>query len=231
MFKIVILAGGMATRLLPITQDLPKALIDVCGEPFISRQLNYIKEQGIDEVILCLGHLCDQVICYLESQNKFGLNIQYVEDGGVPLGTGGAVRKSLPLLQDNFFVMYGDSYLPTNFLDVQSAFVKSKKSGLLTIFKNEGRYDSSNVSFEKGTLTEYNKACPTSSMSHIDYGLSILSKDSFDDFLDVETFDLAEIYRQLSLSGELLGFEIFERFYEIGSFEGLSQTREYFERI
>ena len=151
----------------------------------------------------------------------YGVALQYSYDGPLLVGTGGAVRKALPLLGDHFFVMYGDSYLPIDFNVVASAFCKSKKSALMTVFRNENRWDTSNVRFENGRIFEYSKGQPTASMHHIDYGLSVFSARAFANA--PEAFDLSELHVRLLAKGELAGHEVYQRFYEIGSVDGLSE--------
>ena len=157
MLPVAILAGGLATRLRPITQTIPKALIEVAGKPFIDHQLRYLKKQGIRQVVLCIGYLGEMIQEVVGDGSAFGLHVTYSPDGRVLLGTGGALRQALPVLGEDFFVLYGDSYLPVNFLAVQEAYKASKKPALMTVLLNGDRWDKSNVVFEGGRLVEYNK--------------------------------------------------------------------------
>ena len=227
MFPVVILAGGLATRLMPITETIPKALIDIAGRPFIEHQLILLKNQGIKKVVICTGHLGEKIKNHIGDGQKFGINIDYSEDGKYLLGTGGAIRNALNLLGDNFFVMYGDSYLLVNFSEVQKAYLKSEKKALMTVFGNKDRWDTSNVRFEGDRIREYNKEKPTKEMQHIDYGLGVLKSSIFSGYASDKTFDLAEIYNKLSLMDDLAGFEVTKRFYEIGSHNGLAETEEF----
>ncbi len=228
MFTVAILAGGLATRLRPITETIPKALVEVAGQPFINYQLSYLRDQGVRNVVLCVGYLGDMIKDVVGSGNQFGLMISYATDGATLLGTGGALRKALPLLGDNFFILYGDSFLPINFLQVQKAFEQSNKQALMTILKNGDRWDKSNVHFTDGRLVEYNKKYPTQAMTHIDYGLAVMSADVLVPFVADKAFDLADIYQSLSINGGLVGLEVNERFYEIGSHDGLKEAENYF---
>jgi NDP-sugar pyrophosphorylase family protein len=226
MMTVAVLAGGLATRMHPITEKIPKALIDIAGIPFIVRQLGYLKKQGITKVVLCVGHLGEMIEDVIGSGVSLGIEVEYSYDGKELLGTGGAIKKALPILGKDFFVLYGDSFLPIDFLSVQNKFIKSNKLGLLTVLKNSNLWDKSNVNFNKGILVEYNKRQIKPEMEFIDYGLSILSASVFESY--PKYFDLADLYHDLSLSGQLSGFEVYKRFYEIGSKDGLKEAEIYF---
>jgi len=228
MFPVAILAGGLATRLHPITETIPKVLVDVAGKPFIIRQLNYLREQGISHVVLCIGHLGYMVRDVVGSGESFGLTVSYSEDGLPLLGTGGALTKALLHLGDEFFVLYGDSFLPVNFSAVQTAYENRKLPALMTILKNLNQWDKSNVQFLNGELLEYNKRAPRPEMTYIDYGLGVVSASLLRKCPVGQSFDLADFYHELSLRGQLAGLEAHERFYEIGSHTGLKETEEYF---
>jgi NDP-sugar pyrophosphorylase family protein len=146
------------------------------------------------------------------------------------MGTGGALRQALPLLGEQFFVFYGDSYLPIDFRAVERDFLARGKPALMTVLRNGNLWDKSNVLFLDGCITEYNKRMPKPEMEHIDYGLGVLSAAVLKDAPVNEPFDLADIYHKLSLQGALEGHEVFERFYEIGSHKGLEETIEYFKK-
>jgi NDP-sugar pyrophosphorylase family protein len=227
---VAIVAGGLATRLHPITQEIPKSLLDVAGKPFIVRQLDYLRQQGITRVVLCLGYLGEQVEAVVGDGSVFDLDVRYSWDGPRLLGTGGALRQALPLLGEQFFVVYGDSYLPIDFRAVERDFLASGKPALMTVLKNGDQWDKSNVLFRDGCIAEYNKRVPRPEMAHIDYGLGALSALVLEDAPADEPFDLADIYYELSLKGLLAGYEVFERFYEIGSHKGLDETIEYFKQ-
>ena len=231
MLPVVILAGGLATRMKPITEKIPKSLIEVNGKPFILHQLDYLKSQGIQNIVLCIGHLGHMIEYLIGDGKALGLNIQYSLDGDKLLGTGGAIKKALPLLSKDFFVLYGDSFLPIDYKDVEEAYVSSKKNALISVIKNNNQWDKSNVEFASGTLIEYNKHHPNERMHYIDYGLSILNQSIFDAYPENESFDLSDLYHTLSLHGHLAGFETFDRFYEIGSQNGLKETEIYLSKV
>jgi len=224
---VAILAGGLATRLRPVTDSIPKALIEVNGEPFLAHQLRLLRSRGIDRVVLCTGYLGEQVRGFAGSGENFGLHIDYTFDGPVLLGTGGALRRALPLLGDSFFVLYGDSYLPCDYAAVEEAFCRGGKSGLMTVFHNEGRWDSSNVEFSGGRILAYDKVRRTPRMRHIDYGLGAFRREALAGVPEDRPSDLAALYQDLLLHGDLAACEVSARFYEIGSPEGIRELEEY----
>jgi MurNAc alpha-1-phosphate uridylyltransferase len=227
-FTVAILAGGLATRLRPITETIPKALVDVSGQPFILRQLAYLRDQGVSRVVLCVGYLGNMIEEAVGNGEQLGLSVSYSPDGPTLLGTGGALKKALPLLGQHFFVLYGDSFLPVNFLQVEQAYVQSGQQALMTVLRNGDRWDKSNVLFTNGRLVEYNKHAPRPDMAYIDYGLGVVSTDVLAPYPADEPFDLADVYQELSTKGQLSGLEVHERFYEIGSHEGLKEAEDYF---
>jgi NDP-sugar pyrophosphorylase family protein len=226
LFPVAILAGGLATRLRPVTERIPKALIDINGEPFIAHQLRLLKSKRIERVVLCVGYLGELVRDFVGDASRFGLKVEYSFDGLNLLGTGGAIKRALPLLGETFFVMYGDSYLNCNFQDIQNFFHQSQCDALMTVFHNAGRFDKSNLEFLQGRIMNYDKANPTAAMQYIDYGLSILRRRHFDSFPDGQPFQLENVLSSLQKSGQLGGLEVFERFFEVGSFEGISDLRQ-----
>ncbi len=225
---VAILAGGLATRLRPITERIPKALVDVAGQPFIARQLRYLQGQGVQHVVLCLGHLGEQVQAVVGNGETFGLKVDYSWDGPHQLGTAGALRKALHLLGPAFFVFYGDSYLPIDFAAVERDFTRFGKPALMTVLHNQNQWDKSNVLLEGGRIVEYNKQQPRPEMTHIDYGLAIVSATTLRDKPVGQAFDLADVYHELSVTNQLAGHEVHQRFYEIGSHQGLAETIAYF---
>jgi NDP-sugar pyrophosphorylase family protein len=231
MLPVLILAGGLATRLRPITETIPKALIEIAGEPFIYHQLRYLRSQGVTRVILSVGYLGEMIESLVGSEKKFNLEIFIVHDGTTLLGTGGAVKKALPLLGESFFVQYGDSFLPVDFSMVQTAFMKSGKPALMTVLKNNNQWDKSNVILENNQLLEYNKKIQKPQMNYIDYGLGVLTKEVFKRYPVDEPFDLATVYNELSSKNMLAGFEVYERFYEIGSLSGIKETSAFITKF
>jgi NDP-sugar pyrophosphorylase family protein len=225
---VVILAGGLATRLGPITQATPKALVDVNGEPFIVHQLRLLKDRRIENVVLCVGYLGEQILERIGNGHNFGLRVQYSFDGPRLLGTGGAIKKALPMLDSpGFFILYGDAYLECDYADVQSEFEASGKLGLMTVYQNEGRWDASNIEFSDSRILAYDKKKPTSNMRYIDYGIGMFRKEVFETVPSEEPYDLAVLQQNLLSAGQLAAYEVADRFYEIGSLRGLEETRQY----
>ena len=199
MLPVAILSGGLATRLHPITKTLPKALIRVSGQPFIFHQLKFLRKQGIRKVVICIGHFGEMIKSCVGDGTKFDLKILYSSEGEKLLGTGGAIKKALPKLGENFFVLYGDTFLPINFNLVEKAYLSSDKLCMMTVLKNDGKWDQSNVLFKKNKLIEYNKRKPIVEMKYIDYGLSVLSASVFNNYSNKSIFDLSDLYESLSL--------------------------------
>lgn len=224
---VAILAGGLATRLRPITETIPKALVEVAGRPFIFHQLDWLREEGMRRVVLCVGYLGEQIRDTVGDGGQFGLVVNYSFDGDPLLGTGGALKKALPMLGPAFFVLCGDSYLRCSLADVESAFRAAGIPALMTVLRNDGQWDRSNVLFHEERLVRYDKRNPSPEMRHIDYGLSVVRSNLFESYGDNEQVDLTDIFMALSERDELAGFEVRERFYEIGSQEGLKETEEF----
>lgn len=229
--QLILLAGGKATRLRPVTETIPKSMLEVAGRPFIAHQLELAKSKGIDKIVLCASYLGEMIEQYAGDGSKFGVELEYSFDGDELLGTGGAVMKALEKVKGEFFVMYGDSYLNTDFESINEYFFSQDKPALMTVFRNDGKWDKSNVCYRDGRIITYDKVNRTPDMQYIDYGLGILSEQCFKEFRTRRVFDLAEVYSRLLEKNELAGFEVKERFYEIGSFEGLNETSEYLTKI
>ena len=175
MIPVAILAGGVATRLRPVSERLPKSLVAVAGEPFIAHQLRLLRREGLERVVLCVGHLGEMIREFVGDGARFDLTVEYSFDGDRLLGTGGALRQALPLLPDTFFVLYGDSYLDIAFEPVLAAFRRCGAAAMMTVFRNEGRWDTSNVLFDGQRVVRHDKRAPTPDMQYIDYGLGIFT--------------------------------------------------------
>ena len=219
---VAILAGGLATRLRPITEKIPKSLVPVTGRPFLAHQLEMLYARGIRHVVLCIGYLGEMIQRDFGSE-KFGIKLDYSFDGPKLLGTGGALKHALPLLGPEFFVLYGDSYLPVDYAPIADFFHQSGKPGLMTVYRNEGKFDTSNVVFADGEIKIYDKKSRLPEMRYIDYGLSLFKASVFDAYVADQVFDLAEVMGKLVQKKQLAGFEVRERFYEIGSPAGLAE--------
>jgi NDP-sugar pyrophosphorylase family protein len=230
LLPVAILAGGLATRLHPLTHRTPKSLLSVAGRPFIFHQLEWLRRQGVEHVVLCLAHLGEQIRAAVDGALAPGLSVRYSFDGATLLGTGGALRAALPLLGEEFFVVNGDSYLPCSLRRIQAAYRAARSPALMSVVRNDNRWDRSNVLFSNGRLLAYDKRAPQPHMTHIDFGVSVLSRAAFDPYAHAAVLDLADVLHDLSLRGELAAFEVSERFYEIGSVQGLKDTEEFLSR-
>ena len=222
--SVALLAGGLATRLRPLTGTIPKAMLEVAGEPFIAHQLRLLRRQAVKRVVLCVGHLGDQIEAFVGDGRKFGLRVDYSEDAPRLLGTGGALRAALDLLGSEFLVMYGDSWLDVPYTPIVEAFRASGAPALMTVFRNDSRWDRSNVWFEEGRIRLYDKREKLPQMRHIDWGLGVLHAETLAVRPAAQPFDLADVYADLSRAGQLAGFEVSTRFYEVGSHDGLRET-------
>ena len=221
---VAILAGGLATRLRPITETIPKSLVAVAGQPFAVHQADLLRRNGFTRVVWLVGYRADQIEAELGNGSRWGMHFDYVHDGPLLLGTGGAVRRALSLLGPSFFIMYGDSYLECGFAAIETAFHAAGRLGLMTVFRNDGLYDTSNVEYADGRIIAYDKRDLRPAMKHIDYGLGILDARAFAPYVEGEPLDLARVYQDLLAQGQLTGFEVADRFYEIGSPDGLADT-------
>src|SRR6266571_6805695 len=227
MLPVAILAGGLATRLRPLTETIPKALVEINGEPFIAHQLRLLRTNDIERVIICAGYLGEMIQEWIGDGARFGLCVEFAFDGPQLLGTAGAVKRVLPVLGRAFFVLYGDSYLPCDYRAVQTAFERSGRQALMTVFHNQGYWDTSNVEYVSERIVAYDKRNPTPRMHHIDYGLGVFTHSAFASLPDHQSYDLAVLYQELLKSGELAAYEVSQRFYEIGSLAGLEETQRY----
>lgn len=227
MLPVIILAGGLATRLRPITEKIPKALVEINGEPFIAHQLRLLRSQSIRHVVLSVAYKGEMIRDYVGDGTAFGLLVEYVFDGPTYLGTGGAVRQALPLVGDSFFTLYGDSYLTCDFAAVQRSFVESGRAALMTVFRNEGLFDTSNVLFTEGQIRVYDKRNLLPEMKHIDYGLGLFRSSAFSGYPAGEPLDLAFVYQDVLRANQLQAFEVPNRFYEIGTVQGIQETAEF----
>lgn len=227
---VALLAGGLATRLRPITEKVPKVLVPVAGRPFLAHQLELLRQQGIRRVVLCIGYLGEMVVEEFGDGRDYGMELDYSFDGPVLLGTGGALRLALPKLGEQFFVLYGDSYLTCQFAPVAECFTHSGKAGLMTVYRNEGLYDTSNVVFNDGVIAIYDKNVKLPEMQHIDYGLSLFRAGVFQQYPANGKCDLAAVMTKLVKEKQLAGFEVSDRFYEIGSHSGLAELEDLLSR-
>ncbi len=231
--QCVVLAGGLGTRMRPMTDRFPKALVPVLGVPFADWQLTLLAGQGVERVLYCVGYRGDLLRDHVGDGSRFGLSVTWSDEGTRLLGTAGAVRLALDrgLLADAFFVLYGDSYLPVDFAAVEAAWRRSGSPALMTVMRNEGRWDASNCIYRDGKVVLYDKSRPAdrrADMRWIDYGLSVLTSAAVAEAVPPDAVvDLAGVQRGLSLAGRLAGLEVRQRFYEAGSPDGLRELEGY----
>lgn len=230
MLPLAILAGGYATRLGSLTTEIPKCLIEINERPFVDWQLDLLKKNGYSEFIFCVSYKSDLIQEYLGDGRDRGISIQYSLDGPTQLGTGGAIRKALPKLGDKFGVIYGDSYLPTNFFALEKNFLISRSQALMAVYKNQNQFDSSNVEFVNGKMVKYEKGTNNKNMRYIDYGVTFFRDVAFHPWRDQSSFDLSEVCHQLAKEKQLDGYEVIERFYEIGSIQGIEELSQHLRR-
>jgi len=224
---VAILAGGLATRLRPVTEKIPKSLVEVAGKPFAVHQIELLRKNGLAEIVFCVGFLGEKIRAVLKDGGQWGVHIRYVVDWPDLKGTGGALLQALPLLGESFFVLYGDSYLECDYSAIEQAYRKSGKLGLMTVLYNLDQWDKSNVVYSNNEIQEYDKRNPTREMQYIDYGLGVLTREALSNYRDDTPLDLAEIYQDLISRKQLAGYEVTRRFFEIGSLAGLAETREH----
>jgi len=226
MVPVAILCGGKGTRIASIAGDLPKALLSVAGEPFLAHQLRWLRAAGATDVVLLTGYRGEAIRAYAGDGGAFGLHLGYSQDGDAPRGTAGAVKRALPLLGEAFLTVYGDALLNADLQAVDVA-LASPYDGVMTVFRNEDRGLPSNVAVDGERVREYDKEAAAGTMTHIDYGINAFRADVFADVSDDRPVDLAEVHRAMIARGTLRAFPVSERWYEIGSPEGLAETERF----
>ena len=231
--QCVILAGGRATRMRPLTDTIPKALIPIDGRPFVDHQLDWLAGHGVTDVVLCVGYRADAIRAHVGDGARHGLRVRFVDEGEDLRGTAGALRLALDegALDESFLLTYGDSFLPIDFAAVFQAFTACGQPALMTVFRNDGRWDKSNAIFDGRMVTLYDKqrqGRPAADFTYIDYGLSALERRVIaDEIAPGARADLAALFNALSVRGALAGLEVAQRFYEIGSPAGLEDFEEW----
>jgi NDP-sugar pyrophosphorylase family protein len=223
------LAGGLGTRLGEHVRALPKPLLEVAGEPFLFHQLRLLASHGADKVVLCVGYLGELIERRVGAQ-RFGIHVEYSYDAAGLDGTLGAIRRALPLLGPRFLVLYGDTYLRIDYAAATRAWRESELPAMMTVLRNDGRWDRSNAIYADGRVIAYDKHAPVSAMHWIDYGLGGL-EDRALDLAPADTRELSDLYSRLAHERRLCGFEASERFYEIGTPEALAETDAFLQML
>ena len=224
--QIVIMCGGLATRLGNLTKKTPKSMIIIKDKPFLEYQIENLKQHNIKDIVLCVGHLSEKIENYFEDGSKFGVNIKYSYDGDKPLGPIGAVKKGEALLEDEFFIMYGDSYLSVDFQKAYSFFKDNKKLGLMVVYKNQDKYDKSNLKIKDNQVISYGEK----GSDFIDYGTSIIKKKALEMVPKNTMFSTGDFFKKLIEKNELLAFEAKKRFYHIGTPEALKEFGNFIKK-
>lgn len=206
----------------PLTELVPKSLLDVNGEPFLSHQLRLIRSKGIEKVVLSVGHFGAKIEKFVGDGSRWGLDILCVHDGERLLGTGGAVQAALGHLGAEFWILYGDSYLDIDYSAVLKAYRSGSAPAMMTVYRNRGRLDVSNVSFDASRIVRYDKKAPSHDMEYIDYGLTLTAASVWSKSR-TPPWDMSELMSELAIEGRLGGFEVTQRFYEVGSMAGLAE--------
>jgi MurNAc alpha-1-phosphate uridylyltransferase len=227
MLPMAILAGGMATRLGHLTKETPKSLIEIAGRPFIDYQLRMFARVGFSQIVICVGNLSEKIIDFVGDGKEYGLEVKYSHDGAEQLGTGGAIQKALPLINSDFFVQYGDSFLDFSYKELEQEYKKNSAPCLMTVYSNQNNFDKSNVKILASNYIIYSKSEPIPEMTFIDYGCMVLNLKSFGKYSTAPKFDLSDYLEHVSESGLLRGYEVKNRFFEIGSKSGLNAFEEY----
>jgi NDP-sugar pyrophosphorylase family protein len=225
--QCVVLAGGLGTRMRHFTHAIPKPLIPVLGRPFVDWQLELLAAQGVRRLVFSIGYRGSLLQEHVGDGSRWGLSITWVDEGEDLRGTAGALRTALDqgALDEHFFVLYGDSFLPAPMVSVERAWRDSERPALMAVLRNEGRWDASNVVYRDGRVVLYEKVRAGErppDMLWIDYGISILEASLLAEKVESGArADLSGLMHELSKSGQLAGLEVSQRFYEVGSPEGL----------
>jgi MurNAc alpha-1-phosphate uridylyltransferase len=230
--QCVILAGGRGTRMQPLTDTIPKALVPVAGKPFVHHQLTWLRTQGVHDIVFCTGYRSEQLRSLVGTGQAWNLTVRYVDEGDDLRGTAGALRLALEkdALDPSFFVLYGDSYLQVSLPPIWEAFRATAEPALMVVYRNENRWEASNVLYRNGRVVDYDKpsAGQRPELVWIDYGLAVLDRELVAERVQPGAVaDLADLYRDLSTEGRLAGFEVNERFYEVGSPDGLAELERF----
>ena len=225
--QVVVLAGGLATRLGSLTDRSPKSMVEIEGHPFIAYQLSMLKRFGVNKVLLCVGHMGNQIQEFVGDGSRFGLEVSYSDEGLHLLGTAGALKNAEPLLESEFAVVYGDSYFTLPISTIWGKFLKSESPAMMVVLKNKNRYGTSNCEVKSRLVTEYAKGSKTQSFEYIDFGLICMKRSLLSLIPSGTKTDMSVIFSSLADKKKLLAYEVFQRFYEVGSVQGIAEFVEY----
>ena len=232
--QVVVLLGGLGSRLKDITKDVPKPMVDIHGKPFFFYQLLLMKWYGFQNFVFCVGYKGSMVEEFFKDGSSYGVSIKYSYDGEKLLGTGGAIRRALPFLNEDFLVIYGDSYMDVDYNEIIYNYSNAKsrhdKKGLMTVFRNNNRFDKSNVVFTQNELIAYDKHNTLPEMEYIDYGILVLNRSVIEGLPEGKFVDLSNIFTTLVEDRVMVGCEVRNRFYEIGTPPSLEEFKGYIYR-
>ena len=228
--QVVILAGGLGTRLQPMTHRVPKVLVPVCGKPFLVYQFEWLTRHGLRDVVLSVGYRGDQIEAFVKDGRDFGVRVRYSRETEHLLGTAGALKLTEGMLDEEFCVLNGDSYLPVNPQDPIQYFREGRWPALLLAYRNRGRYDCSNTMVRNGRVTAYSRAPGSRGLEFIDYGLRIFKKEVLAAIPSGTFCDMDVLYQRLIADGQLGAYLVNTPFFEIGSVGGLARFSRHLER-
>jgi NDP-sugar pyrophosphorylase family protein len=225
--QAAILAGGLGQRLMPLTRDLPKPMVPLLGRPFLEHQIALLRRHGVTDIVLLVGHMAETIRAYFDDGSKFGVAIRYSDEGDARLDTAGALKYAEPLLADAFMVLFGDSYLPLDYAQVWCDFAQSGAKAMMVVYRNDNQFDTSDVAVEDGRVIAYQKNPPLPNAVFINYGLTLLKRETLAIIAPGQRVSLQEFLRPLIRDSELAAWVATERFFEIGSVEGLWATERF----
>jgi NDP-sugar pyrophosphorylase family protein len=227
--QAAILAGGLGTRLRPVTKATPKAMVLVDGRPFLEYEVALLKSEGIRDFVMCVGYLGDAIVGHFGDGSSFGVSIAYSRDGPRLLGPAGALRRAEPLLGDAFFVTYGDAYLRAPYSAMMGELLKSGRLGLMAVYKNENRHGTSDIAIRGGKVVRYDKK-GGEGLTWVNYGVTALRKSALAAIPEASVVGEEEFYGSLIAKGELLARPVARRFYEVGTPASLEDFKRFVAR-
>jgi len=222
------MCGGLATRLKKLSENTPKSMIKIKGKTFLEYQIEQLKKYDFTNIVLCVGHLSEQIEEYFGNGSNFGVDITYSYDGEKPLGPIGSIKNAENLLENVFFTLYGDSYVFVDYQKLYNVFIKRKENAMMTVFQNFDKYDKSNIIVKNNYIIRYNKE-KTKDMTYIDYGVSIFRKKILDIIPENTFYSTKDLYTKLVEKNDLLAYKVDKRFYHIGNPEALEEFKKYIE--
>ncbi|CAN5789354.1 N-acetylmuramate alpha-1-phosphate uridylyltransferase [soil metagenome] len=226
--QAVVIAGGLATRMRPHTLTVPKAMLEVADRPFVDWLLERLASAGYDDVVFCIAHLGEQIEAHVGDGSRFGVRSRYSAEGKTLLGTGGALRSALPMLDETFLVTYGDSYLPFDYAGpLRDLRAHGDCDGVMSVYKNDGKWDASNTETDGTWIVRYEKGGTDMALDHIDYGAIALRRGIIEREASGVAFGLDRIQTALARERRLRAYVARERFFEIGSPDGLATLDSY----